>query len=38
MHMARVNVLIRALGFMLAMAVHASALAEEVTIKHQGSH
>ncbi len=36
MHMARVNVLVRALGFMLAMAVHASAPAEEVTIEHQG--
>lgn len=36
MHMTRVNVLIHALGFMLAMAVHASAPAEEVTIEHQG--
>lgn len=36
MHMTRVNVLIHALGFMLAMAVHVSAPAEEVTIEHQG--
>ena len=32
----RVKVLVHALGLMLALAVHASAPAEEVTIEHQG--